>query len=147
MQFLQWRAWARWLLRDYKTCTEDCDRGLQFSPRSVPLLRLRGDALVELQLYRRALQDYDVIVQLYTESGDEIDLQIQDVLQLKHKVADRFLAQADELTEKVLRGIEGKEHGPQPPQQDQMGLFHGMLLREGQFTGCLLYTSPSPRDS
>jgi tetratricopeptide (TPR) repeat protein len=70
VQFLQWRAWARWLMRDYEICAADCDRGLEFAPRSVPLLRLRGDVLVELRLYRRALADYDAIVQLYTESGD-----------------------------------------------------------------------------
>eukprot|EP01047_Picozoa_sp_COSAG01_P005096 COSAG01_NODE_171_length_23132_cov_53.865118_26_plen_156_part_00 len=57
-------------MRDYEICAADCDRGLEFSPRSVPLLRLRGDVLVELRLYRRALADYDAIVQLYTESGD-----------------------------------------------------------------------------
>jgi hypothetical protein len=57
-------------MRDYEICAADCDRGLEFAPRSVPLLRLRGDVLVELRLYRRALADYDAIVQLYTESGD-----------------------------------------------------------------------------
>lgn len=66
VQFIQWRAWARWLMRDYHICAEDCDRGLEFSPRSIPLLRLRGDALAEMRFFRRALQDYDMIVHLYT---------------------------------------------------------------------------------
>jgi tetratricopeptide (TPR) repeat protein len=63
---------------------------------------------------------------------------MNDVLRRKHDVANQFLHQADELTSGLLAQIDGKA-GARPEsttaQEEQMGLFHGMLLREGKFTG------------
>ena len=141
-EVLQWRAWAHWLMGHHEICAADCDRGLATHPRNVPLLRLRGDALVELQLFRRALNDFDAIVHLFTEAGEDGNRQgdLQDLIRRKHSVAAQFLLQADELTERLLAQIDGKEGSESDSptaQEDQMGLFHGMLLREGQFTGVI----------
>ena len=63
---------------------------------------------------------------------------MNDVLRRKHDVANQFLHQADELTSGLLAQIDGKA-GARPEsttaQEEQMGLFHGMLLCEGKFTG------------
>ena len=70
----------------------------------------------------------------------ELQHLILEIVQRKHSVAARFLLQADELTERLLDKIDDKD-GPNPDsltnQEDQMGLFHGMQLREGQFTGVI----------
>jgi hypothetical protein len=126
----------------HEICAADCDRGLAAQPRNIPLLRLRGDALVELKLFRRALNDFDAIVHLFTEAGEEGQRagDLQELIRRKHSVAAQFLLQADELTERLLDQIDGKDgaNSDSPTnQEDQMGLFHGMLLREGQFTGAL----------
>ena len=140
-EVLQWRAWVHWLMGQYETCAADCDRGLVTHPRNVPLLRLRGDALVELRLFRRALNDFDAIVHLCTEAGDASRQgDLQELIRRKHSVAAQFLLQADELTERLLAQVDGKEgsdSNASTAQENQMGLFHGMLLREGQFTGVI----------
>jgi tetratricopeptide (TPR) repeat protein len=132
-EVLQWRAWARWLMGHHEICAADCDRGLATHPRNVPLLRMRGDALVELRLFRRALNDFDTIVHLFTEAGEDGNRQgdLQELIRRKHSVAAHFLLQADELTERLLAQIDGKEGSESDSstaQEDQMGLFHGMLL-------------------
>jgi tetratricopeptide (TPR) repeat protein len=140
-EVLQWRAWVHWLMGQYEICAADCDRGLVTHPRNIPLLRLRGDALVELRLFRRALNDFDSIVHLFTESGDEgRQADLQELIRRKHSVAAQFLLQADELTERLLTQVDGKDgsdSNSSTAQENQMGLFHGMLLREGQFTGVI----------
>ena len=144
---LQWRAWSRWLMGHHENCVTDCDRGLALHSRNIPLLRLRGDALVELSLFRRALQDFDTIVHLLTDGSPEQETrpqgnarELQELLRRKHAVANQFLLQADDLTAGLLTQIDGREgeaSDSSTSQEDQMGLFHGMLLREGQFTGVI----------
>ena len=128
-------------MRDYEACAHECDRGLEFGLSS-NLLRLRGDALVELRFFRKALRDYDMIAQLYTESNQEQqsgrDLiacrpaDLQDLLRRKHETANQFLQQADDMTGLLLSEIDSKIGANRPDsssaQEEQMGMFHGLGL-------------------
>ena len=63
-ELLRWRAWTHYVMGDFELCVADCDTGLVEHPKRVPLLRIRGDAMVEQRQFRLALDDYDTIARV-----------------------------------------------------------------------------------